>query len=139
MRRRWTESMLAVLAGWLVACSGSPTVVEIDRLEGSWEWRSATGGIAGRTITPATEGYSLEVRFLSGGKAALYRDGQLRNETTFTLEVGRDGGSFPGRDVVRFAESLFGGWDEMGVELAGSTLILADGCCDGFEIGRAHV
>lgn len=72
------------------------------------------------------------MRFLSGGKAELYRDGQLWNETTFTLEVGRDGGSFPGRDVVRFAESLFGGWDEMGVELAGSTLILADGCCDGF-------
>ncbi len=72
------------------------------------------------------------MRFLSGGKAELYRDGQLWNETTFTLEVGRDGGSFPGRDVVLFAESLFGGWDEMGVELAGSTLILADGCCDGF-------
>ena len=66
MRRRWKGSMVVVMAGWMLACSGSPTVVEIGRLEGSWEWRSATGGIAGRTITPATEGYSMELRFLAG-------------------------------------------------------------------------
>ena len=132
MRRRWKGSMVVVMAGWMLACSGSPTVVEIGRLEGSWEWRSATGGIAGRTITPATEGYSMELRFLAGRKAELYRDGILRNATDFHLEVGMEGGSFPGRDVVRFDPSLFGGWNEMGVELAGSSLILADGCCDGY-------
>jgi hypothetical protein len=63
-----------------VACSSAPTALVPERLAGRWSWTSATGGIAGRTITP-----------------------------------------------------LFGGWEEMGVQLPGpDRLVLADGCCDGY-------
>ena len=132
MRPRWTGWTVAMAAAWMMACSGNPTAVEIDRLEGSWAWESASGGIAGRTVTPATQGYTMEVRFLAGGKAELYRNDTLTTSANFRLDLGEKGGSFVGRDVVRFDQSLLGGWEEMGVELTGSSLLLVDGCCDGY-------
>ena len=116
-----------------VACSSAPTALVPERLAGRWSWTSATGGIAGRTITPASEGYTMEVRFLAGGEAQLSRSGSLTRTTGYELGIGREGGSFPGREVIRFDEPLFGGWEEMGVELPGADrLVLADGCCDGY-------
>ena len=127
---RRTTLALAVLAA---ACSSAPTAFVPERLEGRWGWTSATGGIAGRTITPASEGYSMEVRFVSGGEAQLYRNGALTRTTGYQLGIGREDGSFPGREVIRFDQALFGGWEEMSVELpAADHLVLADGCCDGY-------
>jgi hypothetical protein len=118
---------LAALAG----CATSPTGVQLDRLAGRWEWRSASGGIAGRTITPATQGYTMELRF-DGGRAQLYRGGALQTTASYELVTGRQGGSFVGKDVARFAPALFG-WEEMGILIeGGGRLILTDGCCDGF-------
>lgn len=129
IRMRWALATAAVL---LAGCKGSPTAVDLDRLEGRWGWTAATGGFAGHTITPATQGYTMEVRFFEDGRAEVYRSDVLQNATTFVPGVGKEGGSFPGRAVLRFAEPLLGGWDEMGIELSGDNLVLADGCCDGY-------
>jgi hypothetical protein len=124
----------------IAACSSAPTALVPDRLEGRWAWTSATGGIAGWTITPATEGYTMEVRFLGTGTAQLYRDGVLTRTTDFEIGIGREGGSFPGREVIRFEEPLFGGWEEMLLELPEpDRLLLADGCCDGYAYDFARV
>ena len=128
--RLWLAGLL-LASGALAACDGSATAVETDQLEGRWDWRSASGGIAGRTITPASEGYTLQLRF-RGDEAELWRNGGLENEATYRLAVGREDGSFPGKDVIRFTPPLFG-WDEMAIQLsAEGELILASGCCDGF-------
>lgn len=127
--------------GWVVAAAvaagcSSPTSVDVDELTGRWTWVSASGGIAGRTITPATEGYTMELRLSANGQAALLRSGQATRTAEFELAVGGEGGSFPGQDVIRFSEALFGGWEEMGMDLlAGDQLTLADGCCDGYAYG----
>ena len=131
--RRWTGRG-AALAGLALAaaCGTSPASIELDRLEGRWEWVSASGGIAGRTITPATEGYTMQVRFLDDGAAELFRNGARERTAEYELTVGRANGSFPDQDVVRFTPALLG-FDEMAVQLEGTDeLILADGCCDGF-------
>jgi hypothetical protein len=92
----------------------------------------ASGGIAGRTITPATEGYTLELRVLDDDDVELYRNGALQSTAKYQLAIGSEGGSFGGKDVVRFAPALFG-WDEMGLQLSiEGELVLADGCCDGY-------
>ena len=123
--------------GWVVAAllavgCGSPTSVEESQLEGRWEWRSASGGIAGRTITPQSEGYTMELRFEGDDQVALYRSGALQTTAGYRLALGSQGGSFAGKDVVVFTPALFG-WEEMGLQLSvEGDLILADGCCDGF-------
>jgi hypothetical protein len=130
-----TRSTVAALAFALLttACSSAPTALVPDRLEGRWSWTSASGGFAGHTITPASEGYTMEVRFRGDGSAELYRDGALTKATDFEIGIGREGGSFPGREVIRFEEPLFGGWEEMSLELPGpDRLVLGDGCCDGY-------
>lgn len=131
--RRKGHTVAALAAMWTLACTGTPTSLEVGQLEGRWEWLSASGGIAGWTITPASEGYSMELRFLTGWEAQLYRDGTLHGSSLFRLETGREGGSFPGREVVRFERPLLGAWEEMGIELREPRrLVLSDGCCDGY-------
>src|SRR5688572_3510324 len=108
----------AVLAAMTaVAGCSSPTSVEVDELTGRWEWVSASGGIAGRTITPATEGYTMELRLSAEGEAELIRSGQPTRTADFELAIGSEAGSFAGQDVIRFTEPLLGGWEEMGIEL----------------------
>jgi hypothetical protein len=125
--------VLAASAG----CAASATGVEVDQLEGRWEWRSASGGIAGRTITPASEGYTMELRF-DGDRAELLRNGTLRT-ASYQLRIGRQGGSFPDQDVVVFTPPLFG-WEEMAIAIdEAGQLILSDGCCDGFMYAFARV
>lgn len=129
--RGWRGGIWTIALGVVAACTSSPTAVEVDRLKGRWEWVSASGGIAGRTLTPATEGYTMELRFLDG-VAQVWRNGALGGEAGYEVAVGRQGGSFAGHDVIRFTPALFG-WEEMGVELeSGDRLLLADGCCDGY-------
>jgi hypothetical protein len=137
-RSAWALALLSLVA--VSGCASDPTALFPERLAGRWEWRSATGGIAGRTITPATEGYTMEVRFLAGSEAQVYRNGALTRTTSFGIGIGREDGSFPGQEVVRFAEPLFGGWEEMRVELPEpDRLVLADGCCDGFAYDFARI
>jgi hypothetical protein len=129
MGRWWAR---ALVLGLTAGCSGSSIAFEVDRLEGRWEWREATGGIAGRTITPASEGYTMELRFLDGDDVELHRSGQPQTNATYRLATGSDEGSFAGKDVVRFTPALFG-WDEMLIQLSvEGELILTDGCCDGY-------
>src|SRR5687767_9257451 len=136
MTRRGTIGGLALVA--LAGCATSPTGVQTDRLEGRWEWRSASGGIAGRTITPATEGYTMELRF-DGDRAELFRNGALRTTASYRLAIGRQGGSFPDQDVAVFTPSLFG-WEEMAIQIDETgQLILSDGCCDGFSYAFVRV
>jgi hypothetical protein len=136
MTRGWRGVALglALASG---ACASSSTGVEEGELEGRWEWRSASGGIAGRTITPASEGYTMELRF-DDDEVGLYRGGALQRTAEYRLTIGREG-SFPGQTVIRFDPALLG-WEEMSVDLSDDdTLLLVDGCCDGYAYTFARV
>ena len=148
MGRKWNRvdrrgvggrgSLLPVLVLMLAqaACSSDPTVPETEALPralfGSWAWVRATGGIAGVTQTPETEGYSRTITFTAPGQVVLFWDGQPEVTTTFEFVPKLDNGS-----VVRSAQLVYAapltGWDEQWVEITGAgELVLSDPCCDGF-------
>ena len=122
-------AVIWIVAALLVGCSTVTTQVELaDRLVGEWAWLDATGGIAGVTRTPSTEGYDQSLRFYESEEVELFRDGVSQARTDFTYFVGDDGGS----DNIGYAVGLFG-FESSGVELIpGDTLLLIDPCCDGF-------
>ena len=99
-----------------------------DQLVGDWLWLDATGGIAGVTRTPASEGYDQSLRFYESREVELFRDGVSQARTDFNYFVGPEGGS----DNIGYGQALFG-FPSSGVELIpGDTLLLIDPCCDGF-------
>jgi hypothetical protein len=130
----WHAAMSTVVVGLATAgCAVTATGSTPDPLLGRWEWREAEGGFAGHRISPATEGFRMELRFAPGGEARLYRDGGLVGIAGYQTTRGEEGGSFPGQEVVRFDLPLLGGWEEMAVSLpTPDLLVLTDGCCDGF-------
>lgn len=95
--------------------SPGPTAVE-SRILGSWEWVEASGGIAGMRITPESTGIEREIRFLDGRRAQLWENGELLRTVTYEIGKGDPDGSLAGHEVVRWSESLLGGWEEQALE-----------------------
>ena len=120
--------MLSLAAG----CSQS-TNPDLDSLDGRWSWVSATGGIAGTTITPSSVGYTMTIEYDSQGvgvpaRFVVLRNGQLFAETT----VERSGLPNAASGTLRYRDPVLG-WPEQEFQLTSDTLFLADGCCDGFS------
>src|SRR4051812_29059805 len=134
MRMIWAMAALA-----LSACtSPTGTTVRASDLTGRWEWQSASGGLAGRTITPATEGYTMQLQLSSDGKAQPFKNGTLTQSAQYELGIGPKAGSFGGRAVILFPPPLFA-TGEMAVAFPDEDhLTLADGCCDGFTYNYAR-
>ena len=69
------------------ACSSDPTATEEDELLqalfGTWSWIQATGGIAGTTRTPDSEGYTRTLTFTRPNQVEMLRDGAPEVTTTF--------------------------------------------------------
>ncbi len=121
----------AIVLTAIVGCA-QPTTPEVDPLDGQWSWVDATGGIAGTTRTPATVGYTMAVEYRSQSSTPaqfrVFRDGQLFAETT----VRRSTASSVSSGTLVYRDPVLG-WPEQLFELiAGDTLVLTDGCCDGF-------
>ena len=118
-------SILAVVAG--TGCGGplGPTTVEL--LDGSWTWVESSGGIAGGTLTPASTGETMTLRFFGADSVELTRDGVLAGTTTYQLLSSDDGGA----TVIEYAQSLLG-FASQELDVGDEELILRDGCCDGF-------
>ncbi len=122
---RRTLSILAVVGATGCGDPVAPTTVEL--LEGSWTWVESSGGITGGTLTPASTGETMTLRFLGADSVELTRNGDLAGATTYQLFLYDDGGS----TVIEYAQSLFG-FASQGVYVGEEELILRDGCCDGF-------
>jgi hypothetical protein len=118
-----------LLLGVLLAgCRSASTDPGSDVITGEYEWIGSSGGIAGRTVTPQSEGYHVRFRF-SGNQVSIFRNDSLMATSLFTI---RD-------DEVTYqpAISVFGfdgGIDtQMFVDLPGDTVALRDPCCDRFD------
>jgi len=112
--------------------SGDLQVVEFADVTGGWSWVRSTGGIAGTTRTPETEGYEATIRFGVDGVVEWRQDGELQWSTTWTL-VDLTESPLPGHKTIRYGDPVFG-WDEQGVGLRDNgDLVLTDPCCDGFQ------
>jgi hypothetical protein len=107
-------------------------VVEVGDVTGQWIWLRSTGGIAGTTRTPETEGYEASIRFGVDGTVEWRQDGELQWSTTWVL-VDLTAGPLPGQKTIQYGDPVFG-WDEQGVGLSrDGHLVLTDPCCDGFQ------
>jgi hypothetical protein len=100
----------------------------VQEFVGSWSWVESSGGIAGVTLTPASTGETMTVRFGPDGVAELARNGALVRSVTFTTGASRDASTW----TVMYDEPLFGGFSSQAASLSGDTLTLVDDCCDGF-------
>ena len=118
------------------ACSSDPTALGEDELLqalfGTWSWIRATGGIAGTTRTPESEGYTQTLTFAPPNQVEMARDGVPEVTTTFEFVPLMAAGS-----AVRSAQLLYAqpltGFDEQWVQITeAGDLVLSDPCCDGF-------
>ncbi len=119
-----------VLAVGLASC-GSPTAPEQEPLVGDWQWVQSSGGIAGLTLTPQSEGYEVLLRFTAAGQAEWWKDGVLTDQTGYETEATKTSSGADGW-MVRYERPLWGfGQQEVSFPTS-TTLILTDPCCDGF-------
>ena len=117
--------LLTVMAGAFFGGCSDPVEPPPDDLFGVWEWARSVGGFAGVTLTPGSEGYTLQLRITRPDRIQLDRDGAEEVVTTF--ELIRSGGT----DRLRYGEPILG-QSEHELRLQDGELVLIDPCCDGF-------
>ncbi len=140
MRAARTLPALA-LAALLTACSDPVAPDTAKWVFGSWLWVESTGGIAGITLTPESEGHGQQLVLDADGDLFLYRtdasgDRTLVKRTRFHITHGENG------DVLHTDEPVFAVRDLKLLEpfyLASITtrptddlLVLGEDCADCF-------
>jgi len=133
----WAFKTTLIPAVFAVAGCGSNSIVDIEdelpeALFGTWTWMSATGGIAGQTITPETEGFERTLVISLPNRVELLKDGQTEVSTTFEFIPETMAGS-----AIRSAELLYAlplmGPPRQWVSITETgELVLVDPCCDRF-------
>lgn len=129
------RALLAALVAPAVLVSTACSKVVVDFTEtlppalfGGWVWVEATGGIAGVTLTPETEGFTRGLVIVSPNQITLVQAEQIVLETTaeFIAENETDPA------LLRYAQPLLGS-SQQSVEFnEQGDLVLTDPCCDGF-------
>jgi hypothetical protein len=120
----------AMCIALLSSCGSSPVEPIPEGLFGAWEWVRAEGGIAGVTITPESEGFTMTLRITRPDRIEWFRDGELEVATRFEL-LPASGTDFPFPPRLRYEEPILGR-EEQELGLDGDELVLTDPCCDGF-------
>lgn len=125
---------LTLLALAAASCSVSSTAPDATpTVVGRWSWVRSTGGLLPADRTPATEGYDMTLVFSAAGTVQIWFDDDFGGETSYEVGIGSSNGALEGAPVIRYGESLFG-FVEQAYQFADShTLVLFDGCCDGFD------
>lgn len=134
--RATTVLSLATAALAAASCGNSdpigPTDAEwVEVLLGEWDWESATGGIAGTTRTPASEGFTMRLVIEAQGRIEVFRNDSLLVSTTYQFVPAQDLGDKFLDPKLTYTDPVFG-FGEHRVGLDGSRLLLTDPCCDGF-------
>ena len=121
-------SLIVFFVGIFFSCS-----VEVEEkvfepeMFGRWEWVKSTGGIDGRTETPASTGEQITIEFLIGTYKK-YVDGKLAEEMTYKIDVGESMISGENSVIIIYQN----GWKQS-VEFENDNLILQDECSDCFR------
>jgi hypothetical protein len=119
---------LLALVVLITACKSAGTDPADERLSGSYVWTRSSGGIAGRTLTPASENYTVRFQF-SGNQVTVFRNDSLKATSTFTVRG----------DEVTYQPSLSVFVFDQGIDtqtlrvIAADTIALADPCCDRYD------
>lgn len=127
--------LLFFIAGcWLSACSNSSSSgTQSDSLLGRWQWNRTNGGFAGRTYTPATEGYSFAINFSSGSDYSIYRNDTLVRSGGYTITSSNGISHFlipGGKDSLYLNRIVFAGKMDISHD---SLMLSQDSISDGFS------
>ena len=69
----------------VISCKKDETVIEGTELYGKWDWVSSTGGAFGKTLTPATEGYTESMEFKATRMVEFRRNNVVSSEKAFSI------------------------------------------------------
>jgi hypothetical protein len=122
-----TALVWIVTLGAAQACGVTTGPDAGDAVLGTWNWVESTGGIAGITLTPASTGDSVRLRFTDQGEAQRYLNGALDRAVGFTTVPGSNGAV-----EIRYDEPLSGFETQTATFPGSQALMLTDPCCDGF-------
>lgn len=132
LRRGGAAATVALLAA-TTGCSISSTAPDATTpLMGSWTWVRSTGGLLPHDRTPQSEGYDMTLVFGGDGTVQLSFDDSFGGRTWYEVGLGSSRGSLGGVPVIRYGEALFGFQEQAYDFAARDSLVLHDGCCDGF-------
>jgi hypothetical protein len=112
----------------LAACKSAGTEPAAEGPSGNFEWIRASGGIAGRTMTPSTENYGVRFSF-TGNQVSVFRNDSLKGTSTVTVR----------NNEITYQPSISAFLFHSGIDtqsfriVPGDTLVLTDPCCDRFE------
>lgn len=108
----------------LLSCNSDESAENL--LNGKWNWVSSSGGIVGKTMTPASENKTIVLEFYNSIMTK-YENGNLVSEDPFSVET---------------RESIMGGKRKMIIidnseaqsfEIIGEKLYLSDECYDCYQ------
>ena len=111
------------LGAILFSCSGN---VGSGKIEGKWKWVKSTGGFAGQTLTPKSEGYEKHID-INATEYVEYRDDSLLYKVPYKLEFRRD--STFQYDTIMVINSGIG----LGARVRKDTLEIRELCFDCFQ------
>lgn len=133
LRRSGRGAVGAVLMLAPPACTASTTGPEtVVPIVGRWAWVRSTGGLLPHDRTPQTEGYDMTLVFTDDGRLRVLFDASFGGETDYEVGIGSNLSALEGTPVVRYGEPLFGFQEQAYRFPTPDSLVLADGCCDGF-------
>ncbi|WP_372639786.1 hypothetical protein [Ancylomarina sp.] len=120
--------LILLFFGLFFSCSDDDDGQLFDaEIIGRWDWVESTGGIDGRTDTPASTGNQIVIEFRAGSYKK-YVNGELEEEMTYKLEEGES--MIFGKMAVMIIYQ--NGWKQS-IERCDSKLILHDECLDCFR------
>jgi len=123
-----TIGAMSVLTSMAFLGCGDSLAEAGQELVGSWNWVESSGGIAGITMTPESTGGTMMLRFHPEGMVELVQNDAVERSVAFTTTATKEASTWE----ILYEAPLFGGFESQTAALTGDTLILADGCCDGF-------
>ena len=97
-------------------------------LAGEWRWVSSTGGIAGKTYTPTSEGYERKLVLTSDFKFSRYKDAVLEKSGTYEITKAKSIYKTELIDFIKFSD----GTSLVIMNQSANELSLSDNFYDGF-------
>lgn len=131
------NAILAVLvACFLFACKTTQITkdeqsVDVYSLNGQWDWKGTTGGIAGITITPETARYILHIEF-KNNELLFYKNNNVTQQYHYTIIKDKTIYSTDSLYVIK-PESSINALPLVITKATRDTIVLADNVNDGFS------
>lgn len=121
-------SFLLILATFFVFSCTKETIKTTSPIVGEWRWISSTGGIAGKTYTPTSEGYERKLVLTSDFKFSRYKDDVLQKSGTYEISQAKSIYKTEMVDFINFSD----GTKSAILSQSAAELSLADNFFDGF-------